>query len=182
MTDEEKLAACRVKRKEIDEYSWALAQKAAAEQWKRVLAAPKAHRYDVLQRFKHRVIHRGIGRRAGARLCTLITAPSGTRVPSGSCIRSRPRRRCACGCRFFRPRIEPVRARPYMLQVGERADLAVDGHRDQRRALAGVQVKPRAERLVSVAPAARLRPAFERVVPAAQAEARRAPVTAAAPA
>ena len=41
MTDEEKLAACRVKSKEIDEYSWALAQKAAAEQWKRVLAASK---------------------------------------------------------------------------------------------------------------------------------------------
>ena len=41
MTDEEKLAACRVKRKEIDEYAWALAQKAAAEQWKRVLAAPR---------------------------------------------------------------------------------------------------------------------------------------------
>ena len=41
MTDEEKLAACRVKRKEIDEYSWALAQKAAAEQWRLVLAAPK---------------------------------------------------------------------------------------------------------------------------------------------
>ena len=40
MTDEEKLSACRVKRKEIDEYSWALAQKAAEEQWKRVLAAP----------------------------------------------------------------------------------------------------------------------------------------------
>ena len=41
MTDEEKLAACRVKRKEIDEYAWALAQKAAAEQWKLVLAASK---------------------------------------------------------------------------------------------------------------------------------------------
>ena len=41
MTDEEKLAACRVKRKEIDEYAWPLAQKAAAEQWKRVLAASK---------------------------------------------------------------------------------------------------------------------------------------------
>ena len=41
MTDEEKIAACRVKSKEIDEYSWALAQKAAAEEWKRVLAAPK---------------------------------------------------------------------------------------------------------------------------------------------
>ena len=41
MTDEEKLAACRVKRKEIDEYSWPLAQKAAAEHWRRVLAASK---------------------------------------------------------------------------------------------------------------------------------------------
>ncbi len=41
MTDEEKLAACRVKNKEIEEYSWALAQKAAAEKWKRVLAASK---------------------------------------------------------------------------------------------------------------------------------------------
>ena len=41
MTDEEKIAACRVKHKEIEEYSWALAQKAAAEQWKRVLAASK---------------------------------------------------------------------------------------------------------------------------------------------
>ena len=41
MTDEEKIAACRVKSKEMEEYSWALAQKAAAEQWKRVLAASK---------------------------------------------------------------------------------------------------------------------------------------------
>ena len=41
MTDEEKLAACRVKRKEIEEYAWPLAQKAAAEQWRRVLAASK---------------------------------------------------------------------------------------------------------------------------------------------
>ena len=41
MTDEEKLAACRVKRKEIEEYAWPLAQKAAAEHWKRVLAASK---------------------------------------------------------------------------------------------------------------------------------------------
>ena len=41
MTDEEKLAACRVKYKEMDEYAWVLAKKAAAEQWKRVLAASK---------------------------------------------------------------------------------------------------------------------------------------------
>ena len=41
MTDEEKLAACRVKRKEIEEHAWPLAQKAAAEQWRRVLAASK---------------------------------------------------------------------------------------------------------------------------------------------
>ena len=41
MTDEEKIAACRAKRKEIDEYAWELAKKAAAERWKRVLAASK---------------------------------------------------------------------------------------------------------------------------------------------
>ena len=41
MTAEEKLAACRAKRKEINEYAWETAKKAAAEQWKRVLAASK---------------------------------------------------------------------------------------------------------------------------------------------
>ena len=39
MTAEEKIAACRVKRKEINEYAWEVAKKAAAEQWKQVLAA-----------------------------------------------------------------------------------------------------------------------------------------------
>ena len=41
MTDVEKIAACRVKRKEMKEYAWALAKKAAAEEWKLVLAASK---------------------------------------------------------------------------------------------------------------------------------------------
>ena len=41
MTAEEKLAAGRAKRKEIDEYAWETAKKAAAERWKRVLAASK---------------------------------------------------------------------------------------------------------------------------------------------
>ena len=41
MTAEEKIAACRAKRKEINEYAWDLAKKAAAERWKRILAASK---------------------------------------------------------------------------------------------------------------------------------------------
>ena len=36
MTAEEKLAAGRAKRKEMDEYAWELAKKAAAERWKRI--------------------------------------------------------------------------------------------------------------------------------------------------
>jgi len=41
MTDVEKIAACRVKCKEMEEYAWALAKKAAAEEWKLVMAASK---------------------------------------------------------------------------------------------------------------------------------------------
>ena len=41
MTDVEKIAACRVKRKEMEEYAWGLAKKAATERWKKVLAASK---------------------------------------------------------------------------------------------------------------------------------------------
>ena len=41
MTDVEKIAACRVKREEMKEYAWALAKKAAAKEWKLVLAASK---------------------------------------------------------------------------------------------------------------------------------------------
>ena len=38
MADEEKIAACHAKRKEIDEYAWELAEKAAAERREQVLA------------------------------------------------------------------------------------------------------------------------------------------------
>ena len=41
MTDEEKIAACRVNRHAMHEYAWEMANKAAAEQWKLVLAASK---------------------------------------------------------------------------------------------------------------------------------------------
>jgi len=41
MPDEEKIAACRVKLNEMDEYAWALAKKAAAEEWKLMRAGPK---------------------------------------------------------------------------------------------------------------------------------------------
>ena len=41
MTTEEKIAASRVKLKEINEYAWEVAKKAAVERWKRVLAASK---------------------------------------------------------------------------------------------------------------------------------------------
>lgn len=39
MTAEEKMAACRVNSDAMDEYAWALAEKEAPEEWKRMLAA-----------------------------------------------------------------------------------------------------------------------------------------------
>lgn len=41
MNDVEKIAACRVKRREMEEYAWALAKKAASKEWELVLAATK---------------------------------------------------------------------------------------------------------------------------------------------
>ena len=42
MTDVEKIAACRVKLKEMKEYAWALAKKAAAEEWKLGICSRRA--------------------------------------------------------------------------------------------------------------------------------------------
>ena len=85
MADEEKLAACRVKRKEMEEYAWALAQKAAAEQWKRALAASTKRTVIASSSDSSRGQYcGGSGDSSGARLFTLVKAPSGTRVPSRS--------------------------------------------------------------------------------------------------
>ena len=164
MTDEEKLAACRVKSRDRRVLVGAC-PKGGRRRVETGAGRPnEEHRDRVLQRLKHRVILRGIGRRVQR----YLHADKGGVGHSGAVGQpalglARVDEVLAAVDLFVRGLNRPRHGR-ICRGPESAADLAVDGHRDQRRAIAVVHVGPQAERLVSAAPAARLRPAFERAV------------------